>query len=137
MYIDSQDHRTNSGIVVKDKALGWSFSRSSGPGGQGVNTADSRVQLTCLLSELEGPDDVLARIISHFGEKVVVTSSESRSQLQNRSLALAKLISTLDEASRVSKSRRKTRVPRAVKEARLDQKRRVSEIKRARRATFN
>jgi len=63
---------------------------------------------------------------------LIVSNSESRSQLQNKENALTKLASEIKRALCIPKKRMKTRVPRAVKESRLREKRRRSEIKKMR-----
>jgi ribosome-associated protein len=91
------DLEVSPALMIPAGELGWRFSRSSGPGGQHVNTSDSRVELSwnivdspaltegqrlILLTRLEG------RLIAGV---ITVTASERRSQLRNRKIALAKL----------------------------------------------
>lgn len=89
--------------------------RATGPGGQGVNTTDSAVRMT------------------HLPTGITVTSRESRSQFRNRQLCLSKLHDIFERKARPPKPRKKTRVPRHAKEARLKKKRLTSEKKAARR----
>jgi ribosome-associated protein len=128
-------------IEIPRSELSWRFSRSSGPGGQSVNTADSRVELSwdAVHSQaLPGPlrDRVLRRLSDRLVDGVLtVTASEHRSQLQNRRTAEAKLAALIDEAAAPPPPRRKpTRPSRGAVQARLDAKRRRGEVKRRRRS---
>jgi len=113
----------------------WRFSRSSGPGGQGVNTTDSRVELTVDLARVL-PAHLLARAAERLGTTVVtVTAQEHRSQLQNREAAAQRLTALLREAVAPPPApRRPTRPTRASKERRLQVKRQRSDLKRSRRS---
>jgi ribosome-associated protein len=81
--------------------LGWRFSRSSGPGGQHVNTSDSRVELSWNIADSVAiSDDQRMLLVTRLGRRLVagvitVTASERRSQLRNREIALAKLADLL------------------------------------------
>lgn len=84
-------------LTIPASELGWRFSRSSGPGGQHVNTSDSRVELFWNIAESAAlSDDQRLMLVARLGRRlsagvVTVTASERRSQLRNRELALAKL----------------------------------------------
>jgi ribosome-associated protein len=127
--------RIDPSLEVPDTELSWRFSRSSGPGGQGVNTTDSRVELTLDLERVL-PADLLARATERLGTTTVtVTASEHRSQLQNREAAMERMTALLREAvAPPPPPRRPTRPSRASKERRLESKRQRSEVKRGRRA---
>ena len=92
------------GIVVPDDALAWRFSRSSGPGGQSVNTTDSRVELTVDLARIAWTsptqeDRVLSRLAGRLrGSLLTVSAQEYRSQLRNREAALTRVQALLDDA---------------------------------------
>lgn len=122
------------GIVVPETALSWRFSRSGGPGGQHANTSDTRVELLCDLRRLEGPANLLEAVRGRLGEETRVVAAAERSQAANRQLAIGRLVSRLDGASRRPRSRRPTRPTRASVEARLDSKRRTARRKAERRA---
>ena len=116
------------------------FSRSSGPGGQGVNTTDSRVELSFdVLRSPSVPDHLRARLLERLeprlvGGVVTVTASEYRAQLANRQAARERLAQLLREAAAPPpRKRRPTRPTRSSQERRLADKRRRSELKRARR----
>ncbi|THG29579.1 alternative ribosome rescue aminoacyl-tRNA hydrolase ArfB [Naasia lichenicola] len=91
-------------LVIPRAELRWKFSRSSGPGGQHVNTSDSRVQLTWSIPESAVLHDdqremLLARLHGRLvAGAVTVTAAEQRSQLRNRELALARLRALLRDA---------------------------------------
>ncbi len=129
-------------VVIPDAELQWRFSRSSGPGGQSVNTTDSRVELRfdVAASTALGPllrRRVLERLADRLVDGVlVVTASEHRSQWQNRRAAEQRLAQLLAQASAPPpRPRRPTRPSRAAVERRLAAKRRRAEQKRARRVT--
>jgi ribosome-associated protein len=126
---------TPGGIVVPPSALSWRFSRAGGPGGQHVNTADSRVELLCDLDALVAPEAVLARVAEKLGSKVSVVAAAERSQWRNRQLALERLATRLDRAAHRTPPRRPTRPTRGAVERRLSDKRVRSERKAARKTT--
>jgi ribosome-associated protein len=128
-------------LVVPAAALGWRFSRSSGPGGQGVNTADSRVELSVAPLELPGLDDVRrARLAERLGSRLVdgvltVTASEHRAQLRNRQAARERLAAVLRAAlAPPPPARRRTRPTRGSQERRIQAKKQRGELKRQRRS---
>ncbi|WP_273653947.1 alternative ribosome rescue aminoacyl-tRNA hydrolase ArfB [Cellulomonas fimi] len=128
------------GVVLPDDALSWRFSRSSGPGGQGVNTADSRVELSVDVSAVlwavaEQEARVRARLATRLrGDVLTVAASEHRSQLRNREAALTRVVALLDEAlAPPGPPRRATRPSRASRERRAAgerQRRAVKELRR-------
>jgi ribosome-associated protein len=127
---------------VPRSELTWRFSRSGGPGGQSVNTADSRAELRFDLAATGAlPDHLKARALDRLASRLVdgvliVTASEHRSQLQNRRAAEARLIAMLAEGvAPPARTRRPTRPSRGAVQARLESKRRRSQTKRQRRAT--
>jgi len=129
-------------VVIPAAELRWRFSRSSGPGGQGVNTTDSRAELSYDLAASNALRPVLKqRALERLGDRLVdgvitVTASEHRSQLRNREAAAARLASLLADAiAPPPRPRRATRPSRGAVERRLDVKRRRSQTKRLRRAT--
>ncbi|MDM4722906.1 alternative ribosome rescue aminoacyl-tRNA hydrolase ArfB [Micromonospora sp. WMMA1363] len=126
--------------VVPDAELRERFSRSSGPGGQGVNTTDSRVELSFDVAASPGiPDTLRARALGRLAGRLVdgvltVTASEHRAQLANRETARDRMVVLLREAvAPPPKPRRPTRPSRAAKERRLAEKKRQSQRKRDRR----
>jgi ribosome-associated protein len=121
-------------LVVPDAELTWRFSRSSGPGGQGVNTTDSRVELLVDLARVL-PEHLLTRATARLGTTTVsVVASEQRSQLQNREAAAERMVALLRDAIAPPPApRRATRPTKASKERRLEVKRQRSDLKRNRR----
>jgi ribosome-associated protein len=131
-------------LVIPAAELSERFSRSSGPGGQGVNTADTRVELSFdLASSPSVPaylqERMLARLSSRLVDGVVtVAASEHRTQLANRRAARERLASLLrDAALPPSPTRRPTRPTRGSKERRLGAKKRRADIKKGRQGRFD
>ncbi|HEX2273509.1 MAG TPA: alternative ribosome rescue aminoacyl-tRNA hydrolase ArfB [Acidimicrobiales bacterium] len=113
--------------------LEWSFTASGGPGGQHANTANTRVELRfdVASSPSLGPRQ-RARLLERLGPVVRVVAADERSQLRNRQLALERLGARLAEALRETRPRRPTAPTQSQREARLQAKRRRSEVKRQR-----
>lgn len=131
---------TVRGTVIPPDELSWRFSRSPGPGGQSVNTTESRVELSFDLAGSEAlrpalKERALRALQGRMpGGVVTVTASEHRSQLRNREAAAARMSELLTEATAPPpKPRRATRPSRAARQRRLADKQRRSEIKRLRR----
>lgn len=126
---------TVKGHVVPDADLSWRFSRSSGPGGQSVNTTDSRVELIYDVAGSEAfPPRLKERILARLGDQVVVVAREHRSQLRNRYAAEERLEELLAEAMLPPpKPRVPTKPSKAAKQRRLDSKKKRGETKRLRR----
>jgi ribosome-associated protein len=136
----TDDLRVTSALVVPSGELTWRFSRSSGPGGQGVNTTDSRVELSYDV----GSSAVLTpaqreRLTGRLGGRladgvVTVVAEEHRSQLRNREAAMARMGALLREAlAPPPPPRRPTRPTRGSQQRRLDSKTRRGQTKRMRR----
>ena len=134
-----RDLTISRSVVIPAHELGWRFSRAGGPGGQSVNTADSRVELSwdVAASNALSPmlrDRALDRLSSRLVDGVLtVTASEHRSQLRNREAALARLAEAVRAAIAPPRPpRKRTRPTAAARERRLGDKRRRSELKRLR-----
>ncbi|HEU5038308.1 MAG TPA: alternative ribosome rescue aminoacyl-tRNA hydrolase ArfB [Nocardioides sp.] len=119
------------GLVIPDGELVERFSRSPGPGGQSVNTSDSRVELeydvvaSAVLSEQQR-----ARLVGRIGSPVRVVASEHRSQHRNRVAARERLAARLREAlAPPPPQRRPTRPTRGSQRRRLESKRQRGETK--------
>ncbi|MFA9445595.1 alternative ribosome rescue aminoacyl-tRNA hydrolase ArfB [Egicoccus sp. AB-alg6-2] len=133
------DIRLRRGVSVPEAEFDVRVSRSSGPGGQGVNTTDSKVELrwdvrsTPSLTEAQRQ-----RVLERLGNRItddgilILQASEHRSQHQNRAAALARFQAVVGEALEPPKVRRPTRRTRASKERRLQAKKQRSETKRLR-----
>lgn len=132
--------RVDSRITIPESELSWRFSRSSGPGGQGVNTADSRVELvwdaasSAVLSPVQR-ERLLQRLTGRLVDGVLtIAASEHRAQLRNRDAARARLATLVAEALRPpSPTRRATTPSRGAKERRLTAKKQRTDVKRLRR----
>ncbi|MEV8378613.1 alternative ribosome rescue aminoacyl-tRNA hydrolase ArfB [Kribbella sp. NPDC056861] len=127
------------GVVIPESELSWRFSRSSGPGGQSVNTTDSRVELSYDVASTTALSDVLrARALERLGSRLVdgvltVTASEQRSQWRNREAARARLAALVLEAiAAPPRTRRPTRPSKGSVRRRLDAKKQRGQTKRLR-----
>jgi len=127
------------GHVVPDAELTWRFSRASGPGGQHVNTTDTRVQLSFDLAATEAfPEPLKQRMLTRLGPEVTVVAAEHRSQLRNRRAAEERLADLLEDAAGPPARRRvPTKPSRGAKQRRLDAKKRRGETKRLRGRPFD
>ena len=126
-------------VSLPEAELMWRFSRSSGPGGQHVNTSDSQVELRFDLAATDALPDVwkaraLERLASRLvGGVVSVRASEHRSQWRNRETAAVRLAALLAEATAPPpKPRLKKKIPRGINERRLREKKQRGDTKRGR-----
>jgi ribosome-associated protein len=126
-------------LSIAGEELTERFSRSSGPGGQGVNTTDSRVELVWDLAASALPPDLLERVRRRLGSRLtgdtlVVVATERRSQLRNRESARERLAALVARALEPPPPpRRATRPSRGATERRISAKKRRSATKRTRR----
>jgi ribosome-associated protein len=134
------DVQLRRGVSVPEAELELRTSRSGGPGGQGVNTTDSKVELRWDVRSSAALDEaqrsrVLARLRSRLTDAgvLILTGSEHRSQHRNREAVLARFRAIVGEALEPPTPRRATRPTRAARRRRLDAKRRRSEVKQLRR----
>lgn len=134
--------RVNGSVLIPEAELQWRFSRSSGPGGQGVNTTDSRVQLRWDLSTSSAlTEDQRERARQRLGPRLIngvlqISASEQRSQLQNREAAELRLAEIVAAAlAPPPRARRATRPTRGSQERRIAGKKRRSDLKKLRRDT--
>ena len=131
--------RLRNGVVVDDAELRWRFSRASGPGGQGVNTTDSRVELSWDVAASAALSDVQReRALERLDHRLVdgvltVVASEHRSQLRNRRAAEDRLTELLEEATRPPPPARvPTKPSKASATRRVEQKKQRGRTKRLR-----
>src|ERR1700678_2690151 len=134
------DLRVNGWLLIPGSELHERFSRSSGPGGQSVNTADSRVELSFDVERSPAlPEWARARAAERLAGRLsagvlTVAASEQRSQLANRQAARARLAALLrDAVAPPQRPRIPTRATRASVERRLQAKRRQEKLKQSRR----
>jgi ribosome-associated protein len=129
-----------AGLTIPAAELVERFSRSSGPGGQSVNTTDSRVELRFDVARSAAFTDLqrsraLEALAGRLGDEGVlsIAASEHRSQLQNRVAARARLVNYLQDALEpASPVRRATRPSRGARQRRLDTKRQRAIVKAGR-----
>ena len=111
------DLEVSPALTIPASELGWRFSRSSGPGGQHVNTSDSRVELLWNVAGSAAlSDDQRLMLLTRLGQRLIagvitVTASERRSQLRNREIALAKLSELVAEGLAPEAARRRATKP--------------------------
>ena len=125
--------RVTPTCVIPLDELEWRFSASGGPGGQHVNTSNTRaeVRFDVASSPSLGPRQ-RARLLERVGPEVRVVASDERSQLRNRALALERLSARLAEGLAVERPRRPTAATATAKRNRLEAKRQRGELKRRR-----
>ncbi len=123
-------------IAIDERDLEERFIRAAGPGGQNVNKVSTAVELRFRVNGFtELPDDVRARLERLAGRRlnlageIVLRADEHRTQDRNRSEALARLVALVEQASHRPKPRKKTKVPRAAKERRLEGKAKRGDVK--------
>lgn len=127
-------------VGILDNELHFSFSKSSGPGGQSVNKLNTKAALRFHLDSSsilrEDQKEILkkklAARLNHEGE-LVLTSQESRSQLENKQLVIKKFYELLNKSLKKPKWRVKTKATKASKEKRIQQKKEQSEKKSRRK----
>ncbi|MFF2720074.1 alternative ribosome rescue aminoacyl-tRNA hydrolase ArfB [Streptomyces sp. NPDC058011] len=126
-------------VSLPGAELMWRFSRSSGPGGQHVNTSDSQVELRFDLAATDAlPEVWKARALERLAGRLVggvisVRASEHRSQWRNRETAAVRLAALLAEATAPPpKPRIKRKIPRGINERRLREKKQRGDTKRGR-----
>ena len=136
----ADDVRVSDRLTIPAVELAWRFSRSSGPGGQGVNTTDSRVELSWnLATSAVLPPALQARAVERLAGRLVhgvltITASEHRSQLRNREAAEARLAALVAGAiAPPPRARRANRPSRGSVERRIAEKKRRGQIKKGRR----
>jgi ribosome-associated protein len=135
---------TSRSLTVWDSELMVRFSRSGGPGGQGVNTADSRVELSYDVANASdiGPT-IRARLLDRLEGRLVdgvltIAASEHRTQLANRKAARERLVDVLREAAAPPpRKRRPTQPTRGSKERRLTKKKRRGQTKQGRASRWD
>lgn len=124
---------------MPERALAWSFSGSSGPGGQNVNKRATRATLRVTIDALGLEAPVRARLVRLAGSlvndagEVVISGDEHRSQARNKEACLARLGELLAKARTRPKPRKKTKPSKGAVQRRIDAKKQRGEAKRRRR----
>ncbi|MGI5166739.1 alternative ribosome rescue aminoacyl-tRNA hydrolase ArfB [Spirillospora sp. CA-253888] len=131
-------------VSIPESELSWRFSRSSGPGGQHVNTSATAAELSFDVAESPSlPDPLRERALARLSHRLVkgvltIRAEEYRSQQRNRDAARARLAALLAEAiAPPPKKRIPKKIPRGINERRLENKRRRSDVKRQRQARWD
>ena len=134
------DLEVSPALTIPASELAWRFSRSPGPGGQHVNTSDSRVELSWnVATSVSVTADQRARLLVRLDHRLVggvitVAASEQRSQLRNREIALTKLAELVSKALAPDAPRRRATKPtRGSTRRRLAAKEQRSATKQQRR----
>jgi ribosome-associated protein len=131
--------RVNAQLAIPRREIRFSFVRSSGPGGQNVNKVATKAVLRWsprMSTAL--PEDVRQRLLAQCARRIndrgelILSSQRYRDQAKNVDDCLDKLRSLIAAAAVVPKKRKKTRIPKGIREARLQQKRATGEKKRRR-----
>ena len=128
---------------LPENELTWRFSRSSGPGGQHVNTTDTRVELVWSLATTTSLSSAQKELVAHHlrsrmtNGEITVVASQYRSQHRNREDARVRLEDLVSKALIPPKPRRATKPSKAARQRRLDEKRRRADVKRGRSGGWN
>lgn len=133
----------NGGLNIPDSEISFSYSRSSGPGGQHVNKVSTRVTLSFDVAHSPSLDErqrlmISRRLAQRINKEgvLLVTADSFRSQRGNREEALHRFVTLLRQALHQQRPRRKTRLPRRVKEQRLAAKKNRGRLKLMRSRTI-
>lgn len=138
-----EDIILNSKITIPSTSLTFKFSRSSGKGGQNVNKVSTKVELLFSIDELRTSDEIRSiikgKLRNRFDSEGIVriVSQESRSQWQNKRIAIDKLSDMILRASFVDRHRVATKPTRSSKIRRVDGKKIDSKRKELRRKNIN
>ena len=126
--------RVTRSVLLPLTEIELRFSRSSGPGGQHANTAETRVEAILDVETSSALTDVQKkRVIAKAGSTLRAVAQDERSQWRNRELAVERLVEQLREALKVQRRRIATKPTKASRDRRLESKKRRSTTKQLRR----
>src|ERR671913_77531 len=132
--MDRDAIRVTRSVLLPLVEIELRFSRSSGPGGQHANTAETRVEAILDVEASTALTDVQKRrVVSKVGPTLRAVAQDERSQWRNRELAVERLVEVLRTALKIQRRRLATRPTAASRERRLDAKKRRSATKKLRR----
>lgn len=132
----------NGRLTLPESEMTWRFSRSSGAGGQHVNTTDTRVELIWSLTDTTTLSPTQKELASQrlsnrlVGGTIVVVSSQYRSQHRNREAARVRLEELVTRAIIPPTPRRPTRPSRSSTQRRIESKKRRSALKQGRKTAW-
>jgi ribosome-associated protein len=136
---DDSRLRIDDSLAIPRAELTYRATRSGGPGGQHVNTSSTRVEVAWDVGASPSLDEERrARLLRKLANRInaegvlLLAASDHRSQLRNREEVTERLAEIVRQALVVPRPRRKTRPPRAAKEARLKAKKQRAQTKRLR-----
>ncbi len=125
--------RVTRSVSLHPNEIELRVSRSSGPGGQHANKAETRVEAVLDVADSASLSAAQKRrVVARAGPVLRAVAQDERSQARNRELAVERLVAKLAEALRVERRRRPTRPTAASRERRLAEKRRRADVKRKR-----
>jgi len=126
--------RVTRSVVLPLSEVELRFSRSSGPGGQHANTAETRVEAILDVEASSALTDAQKRrVLAKAGPILRAIAQDERSQWRNRELAVERLVEQLRKALKVERRRVATKPTKASRERRLESKKRRSQTKKLRR----
>ncbi|MFN0153311.1 MAG: alternative ribosome rescue aminoacyl-tRNA hydrolase ArfB [Gaiella sp.] len=133
--MDADSIRVTRSVSLPRDEIVFRVSRSSGPGGQHANKAETRVEAVFDVEASQALTEIQKRrVVTRLGPVVRAVSQDERSQLRNRELATQRLVARLAEGLRVERKRRATAPTKASREKRLEGKKRRGQTKQLRRA---
>jgi ribosome-associated protein len=136
--MERESIRVTRSVSIPLSEIVFRFSRSSGPGGQHAQKSETRVEA---LFDVEASTSLTERqkqrVLRKAGTVLRAIAQDERSQARNRELAVERVADALREALRVERRRKPTKLSKAARERRLEQKRRRSKTKRLRQPPFS